>query len=37
MDLTEPKREKVAENWRRLHDEELFNLYSSPNIIRVKK
>jgi hypothetical protein len=33
------KREKVAEGWRRLHNEELHNLYLyvSPNIIRVIK
>jgi hypothetical protein len=28
------KREKVAGGWRRLHNEELHNLYFSPNIIR---
>jgi hypothetical protein len=32
-----PKGEKVAGAWRRLHSEELHNLYSSPNIIRVLK
>jgi len=26
---------KVARGWRRLHNEELRNLYASPNIIRV--
>jgi hypothetical protein len=31
-----PKREEVAGGWRRLHNEELHNLYPSPNIIRVK-
>jgi hypothetical protein len=31
------KREEVAGGWRRLHNEELNNLYSSPNIIRVVK
>jgi hypothetical protein len=32
-----PKRDKVTGGWRRLHNEELHNLYSSPNIIRVIK
>jgi hypothetical protein len=32
-----PKREKVTVGWRRLHDEELHNLYASPYIIRVIK
>jgi hypothetical protein len=32
-----PKREEVAGGWRRLHKEELHNLYASPNIIRVIK
>jgi hypothetical protein len=32
-----PKREEVEECWRRLHNEELHNLYGSPNIIRVIK
>jgi hypothetical protein len=31
----ETKREKVTGGWRRLHNEELHNLYTSPNIIRV--
>jgi hypothetical protein len=30
-----PKREEVVGGWRRLHSEELHNLYASPNIIRV--
>jgi hypothetical protein len=29
-----PKREKVAGGWRRLHNEEVHNLYTSPNVIR---
>jgi hypothetical protein len=27
----------VAQGWRKLHNEELHNLYSSPNIIRMIK
>jgi hypothetical protein len=30
-----PKREEVAEGWRRPHNEELHNLYASPSITRV--
>jgi hypothetical protein len=32
-----PKRDEVAGGWRRLHNEELHNLYASLNIIRVIK
>jgi len=32
-----PKREEVAGGWRKLYNEELHNLYSSPNIITVIK
>jgi hypothetical protein len=29
-----PKRDEVTGQWRKLHSEELHNLYSYPNIIR---
>jgi hypothetical protein len=32
-----PKRDKVTGEWRKLHNEELNNLYSSPSIVRVVK
>jgi hypothetical protein len=32
-----PKRDEVAGDWRKLHNEELHNLNSSPNIIRMIK
>jgi hypothetical protein len=32
-----PKRDEVTGEWRRLHNKELYALYSSPNIIRVMK
>jgi hypothetical protein len=32
-----PKRDEATGDWRRLHNEELNDLYSSPNIIRVIK
>jgi hypothetical protein len=31
------KRDGVTGGWRKLHNEELHNLYCSPNIIRIKK
>ena len=30
-----PKRDEVTGEWRKRHNEELNNLYSSPNIVRV--
>jgi hypothetical protein len=32
-----PKRDEVTGEWRQLRNEELNNLYSSPNIVRVIK
>jgi len=32
-----PRRDEVTGDWRRLHNEELNDLYSSPNIVRVIK
>ena len=32
-----PRRDEVTGEWRRLHNEELSVLYSSPNIVRVIK
>jgi hypothetical protein len=30
-----PKRDEVAGGWRKLHNEELHNLFSTPNMIRM--
>jgi hypothetical protein len=32
-----PKRDEVTRGWTKLHNEELYNLYSLPNIIRMIK
>jgi len=31
------KRDEVTREWRKLHNEKLYDLYSSPNIVRVIK
>jgi hypothetical protein len=35
--IFEPKRDEVMGEWRKLHNEELRDLYSSPSIIRIIK
>jgi hypothetical protein len=37
MRIFGPKRDEVVGGWRKLHNEELQNLYSSPSIIRMTK
>jgi hypothetical protein len=32
-----PKRDEVTGDWRKLHNKELYDLYSSPSIIRIIK
>jgi hypothetical protein len=32
-----PKRDEVTGGWRKLHNEELHNFYSSPNVIKMVK
>jgi hypothetical protein len=32
-----PKRDEVTREWRKLHNEELNDLYCSPNVVRVMK
>jgi hypothetical protein len=32
-----PKRDEITGEWRKLHSEELHDLYSSPSIIRIMK
>jgi hypothetical protein len=33
--IFEPRRDEVTGEWRRLHNEELNDLYSSPNIVHI--
>jgi hypothetical protein len=35
--IFEPKRDELIRDWRKLHNEELHNLYSAPSIIRMIK
>ena len=35
--ISGPRRDEVTGKWRRLHNEELNDLYCSPNIVRVIK
>jgi hypothetical protein len=35
--IFEPKRDEIIGGWRKLHNEELHNLYWSPSIIRMIK
>jgi hypothetical protein len=35
--ITGPKRDKVIGGWRRVYSDDLRNLHSSPNIIRMMK
>jgi hypothetical protein len=32
-----PKRDEVTGEWRKLHNEKLHDLYSSPSIIRIRR
>jgi hypothetical protein len=35
--ISEPKRDEVMGGWRKLHNDELHDLYSLPSIIRIIK
>jgi hypothetical protein len=35
--IFEPKRDEVTREWRKLHNKELHDLYSSPSILRIIK
>jgi hypothetical protein len=34
--ILKPKREEVVGGWRRMHNDKLHNLYTSPNISMIK-
>jgi len=36
-EIFEPRREEVTGEWRKLHNEELYDMYCSLNFIRVVK
>jgi hypothetical protein len=35
--IFQPKRDEATGEWRKLHNEEFYELYSSPSIIRIIK
>jgi len=35
--ISGPRRDEITGEWRKLHNEELYNLYSSTNTVRVIK
>ena len=37
MKIFGPKRDEAIEKWSRLHNQQLYDVYSSPNIIRLIK